>query len=163
MILNVTKEEVSALHNARCYLLYALNECDETFKETSSFVKNLRRSLKELDPVAKRLTAIQDEINDRRDATAKRIGELNGFTHSIWSMYEVESFEALSPVPSGAKLISWYADKDTSVTVEGITWLDLWKATDKLIGMTADEHGDHVFVEGYRKVGDNLYEVQLGS
>ena len=163
MTYTLTEKDVSNLHNARVYLLHALEHCNEMFKEDAQFIQNMKRSMNYLEPVSTRLTKEMDEIRDRQFNMARRIAKNNGFNNSIWSMYEVENFESTSPVPAGAKLRSYYTKK--SVTVEGSTWLDLWKATDKLIEMTSDEHGDHVFIEAYRKVKseDNIYEVSLGS
>lgn len=161
----LSDKEVSDLHNAKCYLNYAIEHCSEMFKEDAHFVQNMKRSLKYLEPVAARVMKIQDDIRERNAETASRIAKTNDFKNSIWSIYEVESFENNSPVPVGAKLRSYYTGKDVIVPVEGPTWFDLWKATDKLIGMTRDTHGDHIFIEGYYKVKDetNVYEVSLGS
>lgn len=159
----LTEKEVSALHNARCYLLNALEHCNEMFKEDANFVKQMKLSLDYLNPVASRVMKIKDQIHEDRWERSKRIAKLNDFKHSIWSMYVVDNFEDISTVPVGAKLCSFYTDQ--TVTVEGPTWLDLWKATEKLIEMTRDDHGDHVFIESFDKVKnkDNLYEVSLGS
>ena len=101
---------------------------------------------------------------DEQYKMAEEAKELNGFKNSIWSIYEIESFNDTSLVPSGSKLTSYYSGKDIFVTVEGSTWLDLWKATDKLIGLTKDLHGNHVFIEQYsRSKIENFYEVSLGS
>lgn len=159
----LTDKEVSDLHNAKCYLLYAIEHCEELFKEDSQVVKNLKRSMEYLYPVASRVMKIQDEIRDARWNQAQRIAKNNNFNNSIWSIYEIEDFEVQSSVPVGAKLSSYYSEK--TVTVEGPTWLDLWKATDKLIEMTRHYHGDHIFIEAYKKLKskDNQYEVILGS
>lgn len=163
MLFELTEKEVSDLHNAKVYLLYAIEQCDELFREDSDFVKNLKKSMECLEPVASRVTKIQDELRENKWERSQRIAKLYGFNHSIWSMYEVADFEDQSPVPEGAKLRSYYSGKDYSVTVEGPTWLDLWNATDKLICSTEHLHGDHIFIENFRKVKDNLFEVSLGS
>jgi hypothetical protein len=165
MTYELTDKEVSALHNARVYLLYALEHGKEMFNENSSFVKNLERSMDCLDPVATRVTKIQDDIREDQWERSQRIAKLNDFKYSIWSMYEVANFEDQSTVPVGAKLRSYYSGNDFTVTVEGPTWLDLWKATERLISTTEDMHGCHVFIENFHKVksDENVYEVSLGS
>ena len=163
MTYELTAKEVSDLHNARVYLLHALEHCSEVFKEDSYVVENLKRSMKYLKPVATRVIKIQDDIRDNIFNVSRNIAKNNNFKHSIWSIYDVENFEDKSPVPVGAKLSSYYSGKDFTVTVEGPTWLDLWKATDKLIASTEDMHGDHIFIEQYNKISDNVYEVSLGS
>jgi hypothetical protein len=161
----ITAKQVSQIHNAWVYLNNALSHCDEMFREDSPFVQCLRKSLKELGPVRK-------DVMDRKDADlmkgyemSKRIADLNGFKDTIWSIYDVESFLDGSPVPMGSKIRSYYSSKEFTVKVEGPSWIDLWKATDKLVKLTQGDHGDHVFIEGYYKVEgvDGLYEVSLGS
>lgn len=161
----LTDKEVSNLHNAKCYLLYALEHAREMYKPDSDFVRNLERSMGYLEPVASRVMKIKDAIHEDRWERAQRIAQLNGFDNSIWSMYEIESFDSKSGIPVGSKIRSWYSGKDFEVSVEGPTWLDVWKATDTLIRSTRDIHGDHVFIEHYAKVKglDNVYEVSLGS
>ena len=165
MTYELTEKEVSNLHNARVYLLYALEHGKDMFKENSSLMQNLKQSMDYLDPIASRVSKIQDDIREDQWERSQRIAKLNDFKYSIWSMYEVANFDDQSPVPVGAKLRSYYSGNDFAVTVEGSTWLDLWKATDKLISFTEELHGDHVFIENFHKVksNDNIYEVSLGS
>ena len=102
MTYTLTEKDVSNLHNARVYLLHALEHCNEMFKEDAQFIQNMKRSMSYLEPVSTRLTKEMDEIRDRQFNMARRIAKNNGFNNSIWSMYEVENFESTSPVPSGA-------------------------------------------------------------
>jgi len=160
----VTSEQVSKIHNALVYLNYALDIAKENFKDDSRIVRELTNASEYLTPVSKELNDKKDKDWDKMYKMADFVKELNGFNNSIWSIYEIKSFDDTSSVPSGSKLISYYSGKDISVTVEGSTWLDLWKATDKLIGLTGDMHGDHVFIEQYIKSKcGNFYEVSLGS
>ena len=161
----ITSEQVSDIHNAYCYAKYALDMLKETFKEDSRVVSDLSRAIETLKPV-------RDDVMGRKDAdweeNHKRFSEaakLNNFKHSIWSIYEIEDLEETSSVPEGSSLRSWYSGKEHTVKVMGSSWLDLWEATDKLIQMTEDLHGDHIFIEKYYKVkGEkNVYEVSLGS
>jgi hypothetical protein len=165
MVYELTDREVSDLHNARVYLLYAIEQGEEMFREDSSFMQNMKRSMKYLEPIATRVTKIQDDIREDKWEHSQRIAKLNDFKYSIWSIYEIESYDDTSSVPPGSKLISYYSGRDISVTVEGSTWLDLWKATERLIGMTESIHGGHIFIESFNKVKDSedVYEVSLGS
>ncbi len=165
MLFELTEKEVSNLHNAKVYLLYAIEHSEELFKEDSNFLKNLKKSMEYLEPVASRVTKILDDNREDKWNRSQRIAKLYGFNHSIWSMYEVADFQDTSPVPTGAKLRSYYSGNDFTVTVEGPSWLDLWNASDKLICSTKDMHGNHVFIENFHKVkgSDNIYEVSLGS
>ena len=160
----VTSSQVSKIHNALVYLNYALDIAKENFKDESRIVRELTAASEYLTPVSEELNQKKDKDWDKMYKMADSVKELYGFENSIWSIYEIESFEDKSSVPSGSKLISYYSGKSIFVTVEGPTWLDLWEATDKLIGLTKDLHGDHIFIEKYFKSKiDNFYEVSLGS
>ena len=85
--------------------------------------------------------------------------------NSVWSMYEVTDIHGVSNVPSGSFLSSYYLSNSYRVAVYGNTWLDLWKAVEEMIKANKDEHGNHVFIEGFNlsKNEFNVYEVSLGS
>ena len=160
----ITSSQVTQIHNAWVDLNAAYLQASEQFKTDSHLVKSLDRALKALSPVRDDVVRRKDKDWDKQYKKAERVKKFYGFKNSIWSIYEIESFDDTSSVPSGSKLISYYSGRDISVSVEGPTWLDLWKATDKLIGLTRDIHGDLVFIEQYFKSKtDNFYEVSLGS
>jgi len=161
----ITSKQVSDIHNAYCYASYALDNMKEMFKEDSQVVSELARAMEYLKPVRDDVMGRKDADFDRNNEMYNRVAKLNDFNHSIWSIYEIDSLEETSSVPEGSSLRSWYSGKDITVKVEGPTWLDLWKATDQLIKMTKDLHGDHVFIEQYYKAKgeENVYEVSLGS
>jgi hypothetical protein len=158
----ITSDQVSNIHNAGVYLSDALREAEELFKADSYILKNLKSAVRELEPVRKDVVGRKDKDWDQAYTMFERIRALNNFNYSIWSIYEVENMTLPSCVPAGSKLKSFYTD--STVVVEGQTWLDLWKATNDLIKQSSDEHGGHVFIEAFRKTNtDGVYEVILGS
>lgn len=161
----VTSKQVSNIHNAMCSVRSMKDLMEETFKDDSRFVQDINYIFNLLEPIRKELMDKKDAEDDDIRDQAEVVRRVNGLKHSIWSIYGMDSFDSKSPVPVGSKIVSWYTRGDESVTVEGETWLDLWKAADKLIGQTIDDHGDHVFIEGFKKVrgDDSAYEVILGS
>lgn len=158
----ISSKEVEQLHNGKVYLLYALESANDLLKPESTIVQNLRTSVRNLEGVITRLMREYDTIRDARYMEAKRLGSENDLC-TIWSYTSVPSLHFASDIPVGSKIKSWYTENNEFTVVEGNTWLDVWKAADKLVKMTRDEHGDHIFVEGFRKVADNEYEVSLGS
>ena len=160
----ITSEQVSQIHNAWCDLSDAYQQASSQFKEDSQIVRTLRRALDYIDPVRKDVVGRKDRDWDKQYAQANNISKIHGFKHSIWTIYEIDSFMDKSSVPVGSTLYSYYSGKHKVVVVEGPTWLDLWKATDQLIKSTAEEHGDHVFIENYIKTDTpGVYEISLGS
>ena len=139
----ISSKEVEQLHNGKVYLLYALESANNLLKPDSTIVQNLRTSVRNLEGVITRLMKEYDGLNDARYNEAKRLGtEFDSCT--IWSYTSVPSLHNASGIPEGSKIKSWYTENNEFTVVEGNTWLDVWKAADKLGKMTRDEHGDGV-------------------
>jgi len=68
---------------------------------------------------------------------------------TIWSMWATEQWQNMndvSGIPTGTVIRydgGW--GKDTTVEVQGETWLDVWKACDSAICESGDSH--HIFIE----------------
>jgi|GEM_PF-1896149 hypothetical protein len=95
------------------------------------------------------------------------IGKKNGITKSYWSISADNDFINMSfnhPYV-GATEVSYPADmqwgKASSVKIEGPTWLDLWKAADKAIQESGDEH--HVFIEDFYELENGVLQLHTGS
>jgi hypothetical protein len=152
-------KDFSTIHNALCELRTMSDYCsDEVAAKINPIINKFEQGLKDA-------YRQENEAFDRKFDLYKNISNGQGFKHSIWSIYSVDNFDTNSSVPEGSKIRSWYSGKDVHVTVKGSSWLDLWKATEQLMEQTLDEHGDHVFIEGFSKVKneDGVYEVILGS
>ena len=71
---------------------------------------------------------------------------------SVWSMWttsEWQDMDDVSGIPEGTviRYLSIWGDrgKESYSTVEGKTWLDVWKACDRVIEKSGDTH--HIFIE----------------
>ena len=161
----ITDKQISAIHNGICEIRFLMSHFEEMFKEDSHLNQKLKRAFEYIEPVRKELMDKVDADHDRVYNMSRKVAELNGFKNTIWSMYEINGFDEKSNVPVGSKLLSYYSSKEHYVTVEGPTWLDCWKAADKLVKESSDDHGDHVFIEDFRslKLKEGFYEVSLGS
>lgn len=90
------------------------------------------------------------------------IKEANGFV-SMWSIYDGVN-DPNEPSPYVARTMAynnhWGEPVEVSLPEGKLTWLDLWKAADKCIQESGDNH--HVFIEGFRQNGGVL-ELVTGS
>lgn len=88
--------------------------------------------------------------------------EANGFV-SMWSMYDgVNDVEEPSPYKARTMVYKnhWGEPVEATLPEGKLTWLDLWKAADKCIKESGDDH--HIFIEGFRQNGGML-ELVTGS
>jgi len=174
----ITSNQISQLHNASCYLKYAIDSADELLKRDSQIVKNLKAALSYLEPVRKDLVDKKDFDHDKIYEQAKKIAADNNIKHTLWSIYDIDSLFDETDIPFGS-IITAPWETNNSVIIEHnldnsnksfAQWIDLWKAVDKLAANTSNEYGKtgfgtHVFIEGFHKVkkSENVYAVSLGS
>jgi hypothetical protein len=86
---------------------------------------------------------------DRKFDMYKEVRTANQF-RAVWSLYEVEDFGSAHPFSSHAvvKYVDHWGDgENTTIAVEGSTWLDLYKAADQAIRNSGDGH--HVYIEKF--------------
>lgn len=75
------------------------------------------------------------------------VGRHLGIKHSKWSIYEVVDFTF---VPNPSIRIIHYEPSDRILKIEyhrELTYADLWRAADYLIGLSGDNH--HIFIENF--------------
>lgn len=176
---NITSNQISQIHNASCYLKYAYDQASELFKDDSQLIKNLKTAINNLEPVRKELVEKKDIDHDKIYNQAKSLSDNYNLKYTIWSIYDIDSLLDETNIPFGAIITAPWETENT-VTLEKhdeedskktfATWIDLWKAVDKLAANTSNEYGStgfgtHVFIEGIHKVkkSENVYAVSLGS
>jgi hypothetical protein len=165
----ITDKQISAIHNGMCEIRFLMSHFEEMFKEDSHLNQKLKRAFEYIEPVRKELMDKKDDDFDRVHKLANQMAERHSIRYTIWSIYEIESFDERSNVPEGATIIApWETDK--SIQVKGPSWMDLWLTVEELAGMTEDEDGhkgfgSHAFIEKFVRVADkeNTFEVYLGS
>lgn len=155
----ITSDDVTKLHNAKCFLHLALDKCADLFKDDASLVLNLKTAMQSLEPVALRLMKEKDKYYDRLDEVAKTVKTENNIRHTVWSIYSKQLHENHG-FPIGSKLTAYYTNLTGVVT--GPTYLDLWKDLETLADLDQDHFGTHIFIEGFRMRG-NTVEADLGS
>lgn len=145
----LTAEEFKNLHNA----LWRLGNIQDPIVEEQ--VSIIRGALE---------GAYQQELedSDRRYAHYDSVREKLGM-NAIWSMYEVDDLNAKHPYVGADMLI--YTDHSGKVkyigrSIEGDTWLDLYRAADLAITDSGDDH--HIFIEAFTQQGSTL-KLSTGS
>lgn len=80
---------------------------------------------------------------------------------SIWSIFTVE--ELGEPHPYLAATEVCYRDHWGTAavyeTIPGGTWIDLYRAADRCIRRSGDDH--HIFIEGFEPVADQPHQLRL--
>lgn len=164
----ITSSQISSLHNGMCSMYRLRDLTQDMFKEDSTINQLINEVFKNIEPVKEDLMGKKDADFDRILKLAKQIASEHELHYSIWSIYDIESFDDKSNVPTGATIVAPWETKQSVVT-KGDTWLDLWKAVEELALKAKDEDGEglgnHVFIEKFVKVNclENTYEVWLGS
>ena len=134
----ITREQISALHNA-CYYIG---------------MGNTEKGLALLGPVATALMEKADEYQEQLDQKTRQLGEERGIKTTVWSVQCVD-IEAPSIVPFGGYVVSPYS-REREIT-QGPSWLDTWAAIDRLA--QRENWGDHIFIERVSVDGS----ISLGS
>lgn len=135
-------KDFSIIHNALCDLRSLRMRLDhDVVEKLDSIIEEFEKGL--------RNAYDQDimQFNDRHDYY-RDVQFANGF-ESVWSIYELSDLTL--PHGYGEDLTLEY--NGYTEPVQGNTWVDLWRAADKLIFET-DHH--HIFIEGFVKKGDKL-------
>jgi len=85
---------------------------------------------------------------DRLIATYNEVAKANGF-ETVWSMWRSDEWQDMndvSGIPEGTVIRHWHhSGNDFRATVEGNTWLDVWRACDEAIVDSGDPH--HIYIE----------------
>lgn len=157
----ISPNEVSCLHNAKCDLYQLEQFVSEHFKDDSAIAKRVKSLKGYLNPVANRL---MDE-KDKEWARIQRIYEsdksVNNFS-SIFSIYENRDY------PDdwiGKKMVYQGWGEKVSETImsrlDNLSYLDMWETADSLIKKSGDSH--HIFIEDFIEQSDGTIRLVTGS
>lgn len=104
-----------------------------------------------------RSVALKDAYAQDNDVFESKMDYYSSFQadnqlQTIWSVYElpVHGFLRDHPYPSDAFVVY----QGYHVPVQGSTWGDVYRAADRVIGLSGDDH--HIFIEGFELEGNNL-------
>lgn len=83
--------------------------------------------------------------------------------HTIWSIYELDIGGFDQPHPyTGCTEICYrdhWGKSAVYETVQGKTWADLYRAADRCIRRSGDDH--HIFIEHFATVADQPHQLRL--
>lgn len=155
----LTAEEFKSIHNGVCELRYQIDHLSSFVNER--LAESLAKGLKSIESGLASAYQQDETIYDRRSLHYTMIGSKNNF-ESIWSMDEVEDLNEKHPFTAAVYLTyKLYGNGNVNtVLVGGDTWIDLWRAADKIIKMSGDNH--HIFIENFvqnKQLGDRIILV----
>ena len=165
----ITDKQVSSIHNGMCSMYRLRDIAGDMFKNDSTINQLIEDVFKYIEPVKKELMAKKDEDFDRISKLAEEYAKQYNLRKTRWSIYDIDYFLESSNVPAFSTIVSEFSN-DVYVIVESnskyCSWIELWKAVDKLATLTGKEgFGNHVFIEKFVEVKNKpgTYEVWLGS
>lgn len=144
--------DFTAIHNALCELRsfsYKLENASFNNEPLEKIIERFENGLKDA------YRQDNDEFDKRHDHY-KAVAKENGFT-SEWSLFDVSDLTL--PHCYGEDLVVRY--NGCEAKVEGGTWVDLWRAADKVIVMSGDD--DHIFIELFLREQDTVLTLVTGS
>ena len=156
---SITSDQISKLHNAYWLLNTEVEELDSLLR--SDKITTLRKAASMLKEAYAPLMEEKDNEWDRRNSYYDDIKQANKFK-SVWSIYEVFSFQASSGFGNGIlkyENVKVPMREDTSLGC--ITWMDMWKFAEQAIRESGDDH--HMFIEKFYDRGDGVIELITGS
>lgn len=152
----IDKNEFKTIHNSLC----RLREESYGNLKISELVEKLYESMK---PLYEQENALFSREYDYFD----EIQTKNGFK-SIWSLFDevnVGEINEKHPFPNAEFLIynNHWGEHKVRVSIQGDTWLDLWRAADSAIESSGDGH--HIFIERFKWMenSNNTLTLQTGS
>ena len=105
----------------------------------------------------------QDDAEfERLHTMYDEIAQASGYTHSIWSMYEVKNFSEV-PWPDAARLVyRMHWGDPVEIELAAADWHALWAAADVAIHRSGDRH--HIYIEDIRPTDEpGVLELCTGS
>lgn len=160
-VYTITKDEQRNLHNGLCYLHSAVEGLADVISDSK--LKNLTKALELIEKGFENVRKQENDTFSRKAEHFDNVREQEGFT-SIWSMYDVEDLDAPHPFSSDSFVMyadHWGENKNTHYPVMGTTFRDLYRAADKAIENSGDNH--HLFIEQFVVKNGNELHLVTGS
>lgn len=115
-----------------------------------------------------RSVALKDAYAQDNDVFESKMDYYSSFQRenglrSIWSVYELPVHGFLTKHPYAAAREICYRDhwgaNPVYETIQGDTWADLYRAADRCIQRSGDDH--HCFIEHFQTVADQPHQLRL--
>ena len=144
--------DFSTIHNALC----ELRSFNDKLENASFNNEPLQKIIERFENGLRNCYDQEDEIFNRRHNHYRDVQAENGF-ESIWSIYNISDLTL--PHCYGEDMSVHY--NGCVAKVEGPTWIDLWRAADKVIAESGDS--DHMFIEMFLRDQDTVLILSTGS
>lgn len=152
-------EDFRTVHNTLCALRSLVQSMDGVVSD--ALAERAQKIVSEFERGLADAYQQDNEIFDRKMDHYSEFRRSQGLENSIWSMYEVDNLHEPHPYGKDAKIVyteHWgKGDKTDAYPIEGDTWGDVYRAANRAIAESGDEH--HVFIEGFVKKGEALHLV----
>lgn len=143
----LTAEEFKDLHNAKCELHGIMQTMDGVVHP--SLQTRFEKALAKINAALKHAYELDDAVIEAKSEHYNAVAAEHRFD-TIWSMDEVSDLNAKHPY-AGATHVHYsqhWGQATVLVPIEGDTWVDLWKAAEKAIQESSDNH--HIFIENFK-------------
>jgi hypothetical protein len=151
-------EDFRTIHNALCELRSISDHCSD-------------RTAAQINPIIQRFEAgLRDAYEQDRTQFDSKMDYYSEFQkdnglRSIWSIYELPIHGFLGDHPfKNAVQVAYrehWGDEPVFESIDGPTWADLYRAADRCIQRSGDQH--HIFIESFEPVAGQPHQLRLST
>jgi len=151
-------EDFKILHNTLCDLRNLVERMDQSMIKTSEFDRIIEGFQMGLKDAYQQENAQFDSKMDYYHSFQKDNG-----LKTIWSIFElpIHGFLADHPFKTAREICyrDHWGEEPIYETIQGATWADLYRAADRCIQRSGDQH--HCFIEGFYPVAKQPHQLRL--
>lgn len=151
----ITPEAFNTVHNALCALRNTVVAMDQSLIKVDRLDEIVDQFEQGLAMVYSQESAEFDTKMNHYDSVKTELG-----LTSVWSLFDVKDLNSEHPYTDALILTyqdHWGEQGPVTVSIDGSLWRDLYRAADRAIRLSGDQH--HIFVEGFRS--DHSTELRL--
>ena len=146
--------DFTTIHNTLCDLRGVVQ------KMTHSMVKveEVQRIVEQFESGLRDAYAQDNSTFDRKCAYFQEFKRENGLS-AVWSIFDLDEHGFLFDHPwEGAETVTYQGQ---TVPILGTTWADLYRAADRVIELSEDQH--HIFIEHFYPVEGRSHQLRLST
>jgi hypothetical protein len=151
-------EDFKILHNTLCDLRNLVERMDQSMIKTSEFDRIIEGFEMALKDAYQQENAQFDSKMDYYHRFQK-----DNDLKTIWSIFElpIHGFLADHPFKDAREICyrDHWGEDAVYETIQGSTWADLYRAADRCIQRSGDQH--HCFIEGFYPVANQPHQLRL--
>lgn len=157
----LNQKEFSTIHNGLCDLSHACERLyDVLAPELYQLLLNAR------DQVRSGLDSAYEQDNKaftRKSCHYDEVKAELGLKNSKWSIYEVDNLSDRHPFEGADRVVyrDHWGRKPVSSSINGLSWVALWRAADACIRDSGDRH--HEFIESFNRDPEDTRTLILST